>query len=242
MGLLLVAWALPAQAAIWGYIDAQGRAHVASERLDEHYQLFFAGRSNVDIARAASPLRDADDEAFRQSALYLRVMRSPDRARYAPLVQRSAAQFGVDPLLVQAIIAAESAFDATALSEKGAVGLMQVLPATGERYGVAGNAQRSTAARLLDPALNIRVGTQYLRELSARYPGDLDLVIAAYNAGEQAVERYGKRIPPYAETVAFVETVQRFRLAFAPPSPPPPVPARIIVPPRTVPTTEGERP
>jgi hypothetical protein len=120
--------------------------------------------------------------------------------QYADLINAIATQNGVDPALVKAIIRAESGFDHQAVSRKGAQGLMQLMPQTADRYAV-GDA--------FDPADNIRGGVRYLRFLQDLFPGQLQLVVAAYNAGENAVLRYGG-IPPYAETREYVARVFRF--------------------------------
>jgi soluble lytic murein transglycosylase-like protein len=113
------------------------------------------------------------------------------------LVNVNAGAWGVDPALVKAIIANESAFDANATSETGAQGLMQLEPGTAAELGV-GNAY--------DPAQNIWGGTRYIRGLLERFHGDMRLAIAAYNAGPGAVEKYGG-VPPYGQTQAYVENV-----------------------------------
>jgi len=123
-----------------------------------------------------------------------------DRGQYAELINSIATDHGVDPALVKAIIRAESNFDQRAVSRKGARGLMQLMPGTAGRYAV-GNA--------FDPAENIRGGVRYLRSLQERFPGQLHLAIAAYNAGENAVSRYNG-IPPYAETRQYVARVFRY--------------------------------
>jgi soluble lytic murein transglycosylase-like protein len=122
------------------------------------------------------------------------------RGQYADLINGIALGHGVDPALVKAIIRAESAFDERAVSRKGAQGLMQLMPGTADRYAV-GNS--------FDPADNIRGGVQYLRYLQDLFPGQLHLAVAAYNAGENAVLRYGG-IPPYPETREYVTRVIRF--------------------------------
>lgn len=118
----------------------------------------------------------------------------PDEAILA-----SASRHGLDPLLVHAVVRAESGYDARAVSSKGAAGLMQLMPATARRYGVADR---------FDPAANVEGGVRYLRDLFALFGGDLRLALAAYNAGEGAVLRHGRRIPPYPESVAYVKRVE----------------------------------
>jgi len=112
-------------------------------------------------------------------------------------VHSMAPQYGLDPLLVLAVIAAESAFDMKAVSPKGAQGLMQLMPQTASRFGVAD---------AFDPDQNLRGGMTYLSWLLKQFPGRLDHALAAYNAGEEAVARY-QGIPPYAETREYVERV-----------------------------------
>lgn len=124
---------------------------------------------------------------------------------YAAEVAAAAAEFGVEEAFVRAVIHAESAFNPRALSHKGAQGLMQLIPATAERFGVADP---------FEPAQNIRGGVQYLAWLLERFDGDHTLAAAGYNAGEGAVDRFGG-VPPYEETQRYVERVgvltQRYR-------------------------------
>ena len=230
---VLLAFSLAAPAAradLWAYVDEAGKPHFANEKLDERYQLYFKGRSSLDPAppaprpeaAAMTPL-----DAIRGHALWKRIDGHPNVARFQPLVTRSARDNGLDPYLVQAVIAVESGYDPGAVSEKGAVGLMQVMPATGERYGVKGDAKRSVVDKLKEPAINVRVGTQYLRDLMERFAADLKLVLAAYNAGEGVVDRYNG-IPPYAETRDYVKLVSQLHDALKPP--PPPAPAKPAAP------------
>jgi soluble lytic murein transglycosylase-like protein len=125
----------------------------------------------------------------------------------APHLQRmvtaASRRYGLDPRLVGALVHVESTYQTQARSPKGALGLMQIMPATGQRYGV--DAPRD----LLDPATNIDVGTRYLQDLHRMFDGNIELVLAAYNAGEGAVKRYGNRIPPYRETQDYVRKILR---------------------------------
>src|SRR5712691_5284585 len=124
------------------------------------------------------------------------------------LIQRLAQQYSVDPHLVRAIITVESNFDPHAVSRAGAQGLMQLMPDTAARYRVEDP---------FDPHANIEGGIRYLRDLLRLFPSDLRHVLAAYNAGEGAVQQYGG-IPPYPETQRYVERV----LALCSVAPPPP--------------------
>jgi soluble lytic murein transglycosylase-like protein len=107
---------------------------------------------------------------------------------------------GIDPLLLYSIMHQESSFKAGAISPKGARGLMQLMPGTAVRYGVT---------NIFDPRQNIEGGARYVRFLLERFDGDVNLTLAGYNAGEGAVEKYGRRIPPYAETQEYVRRISR---------------------------------
>ncbi|VVE47453.1 lytic transglycosylase domain-containing protein [Pandoraea terrigena] len=131
------------------------------------------------------------------------------------LVRRAAQVASVDAALLHAIIDTESGYDPQAVSVRGAIGLMQVLPRTGERFGVR---------RLEDPAENVRAGASYVRWLLSRFDGDLTLALAAYNAGEGAVLRYGRQIPPFPETQNYVRKVMAGYARLRDASPEPVVP------------------
>ena len=128
-------------------------------------------------------------------------------------------QQAVDYELLQALIATESGFDAQAVSPKGAVGLMQLMPATASRFGVRADAKRSLEQKLADPAVNVPAGTRYLRYLLDLFPGRMDLALAAYNAGEGAVQRAGNQIPAFKETQNYVRTVLALYTQLKPPAP-----------------------
>lgn len=119
---------------------------------------------------------------------------SPRRADLAVAIYEMAPRFELDPALVLEVVRAESNFDPRARSHKGALGLMQLIPATARRFGVDDP---------FEPAQNLRGGMAYLRWLLVRFDGDLRLALAGYNAGEDAVERHGG-VPPYAETQDYV--------------------------------------
>lgn len=120
-------------------------------------------------------------------------------AQLSSLIRGTARRYGVDPELVMALVKVESNFDPYALSPKGARGLMQLIPATARLYGLRD---------YYDPAANVDAGVRHLRTLLRRYNHELDLVLAAYNAGCGAVDRYGG-VPPYGETIRFVKKVKR---------------------------------
>ncbi|MEM7195782.1 MAG: lytic transglycosylase domain-containing protein [Pseudomonadota bacterium] len=120
---------------------------------------------------------------------------------YDRLIRLKADEFGLEPALLKAVIHVESAFNPEALSPKGALGLMQLMPATATRYGVY---------KRTDPVESLNGGGRYLRDLLAMFNFDTRLALAAYNAGENAVQRYNG-IPPYRETEDYVEKVIALR-------------------------------
>jgi hypothetical protein len=123
----------------------------------------------------------------------------PPETPFGDRIFETARSYGVNPRLVAAMVSAESAFDARAVSHKGARGLLQLMPATAARFGVASDA-------LFDPEQNLAAGVRYLSWLIERYDDDLPLVLAAYNAGEGNVDRY-EGVPPFRETRGYIRRV-----------------------------------
>ncbi len=214
VGLLLCLVQQWARADLWAYVDDQGVTHFAPERVDGRYQLFFhiseaqaysdgaAETQTGPSSRSGSGVVSASGArllAFFDTAVNFRDVRLHLRA--------AATTHGVDYELLKALIVTESGFDAQALSPKGAVGLMQLMPATAHRFGVSADARRTVSQKLVDPAVNVSTGTRYLRYLLDLFPDRMDLALAAYNAGEGAVQRAGNRIPAFKETQNYVRTV-----------------------------------
>jgi len=188
LGLALATLALaPAHADIYAYTDAAGTAHYSNVPDDVRYAVLL--KAPVDSTTAIAKATQRLDAQWRARA-----------AGFAPMIDRAAARTALEPALLRAVITVESAFDPKAVSRAGAQGLMQLQPATARRYGV-GNA--------FDPEQNVNAGARYLRDLLHRYHDNLELALAAYNAGEEAVERYGLQIPPYRETREYVPAVMR---------------------------------
>jgi len=139
----------------------------------------------------------AESDAWKRSSRAPAPRVRPRASAYDDLIRRMASRYSLDPMLIKSVMHAESAFDPNAVSHKGASGLMQLMPATARRYGVR---------RVFDPRDNVRGGVRYLSYLLDRFDGDLELVLAGYNAGENAVDRQGG-IPPYPETRHYVRKV-----------------------------------
>jgi soluble lytic murein transglycosylase-like protein len=180
-----------ADAGIYSFVDSQGQVFLSNVPDDNRYEVLIAP---VVPPGEKKPLEMA--------------VNSLSRKNYGAVIQQAAGQFGLDAALLHAVISVESGYNPKAVSKRGAGGLMQLMPATAKRYGVAD---------VFDPADNVRGGAQYLSELLRLFGNDLKLVLAAYNAGEAAVQKYGNRIPPYRETVAYVPKVvdyyQKYRVA-----------------------------
>ena len=183
--LILFACApLAALADIYGYTDEVGTLVLSDEKRDTRYALLL----QTEIAKNPALAQSRSGGGINWA----------NQKRFASLVAQTAKTYHLDEALLHALISTESGYEPGALSKKGAIGLMQVMPGTGKRYG---------AGDLHDPAQNLAAGARYLRDLLRQFDNDLSLSLAAYNAGENAVLRYGKRIPPYRETQQYVPRV-----------------------------------
>lgn len=119
---------------------------------------------------------------------------------FSEIIQQAASRYDVDADLIHCLIAVESNFNPKAVSRKNARGLMQIMPQTAARLGVK---------NVFDPRENVDAGTRYLRDMLARYNNDITLALAAYNAGPDKVDRYGRQVPPYGETRLYVQKISR---------------------------------
>jgi len=214
LGLFLSA--LPVHADIWGYVDEKGIPHFSSFQVDERYELFLREQNEPEPYRvqplghqgASAPVPLQSEPASPpRTRVYFEELPSYKSVQH--LLREASARHGIDYALLQALIATESGFDSRAVSPKGAVGLMQLIPPTAERYGVRAGKDASIQKKLTDPVVNIRAGASYLSDLITMFPGQLELALAAYNAGEGAVQRAGNKIPNYPETKNYVRTVMQ---------------------------------
>ncbi len=175
-----------AGADIYIYKDLKGRIHLTDRPMQgSNYRL----------------LRHTRSPGSRAGSTHTSRRLARNRARFSPVIKAVAVENRLQPELLHAVIRAESAYDPSAISPAGAVGLMQLMPGTAERYGVVDRR---------DPKENLAGGARYLRDLLDLFEFDLKLALAAYNAGENAVLRHGKQVPPYAETRQYVDKVLRF--------------------------------
>ncbi len=185
--LVLAVSAGIAQADIYRYVDADGAVQFTNVPPDSRYKVYLKEKKPDPVAQTlAAELRYYDEEA---------------RSRYSRHIFEAARLTRLEPALIHAVISAESGYNPFARSRKGAAGLMQLMPDTAKRYGVKNR---------LDPAQSIHGGARYLRDLIRLFHNDLQLAVAAYNAGEQAVVKHGNRIPPYSETMTYVPRVMSY--------------------------------
>ncbi len=185
--LFLVGVTPAAKADIYKYIDKYGRVHLTDKPEHTGYMLW------VKTFRSAARGHNRRSSGIGSN--------KRNRARFSPLIASAAHRYRLPDALLHAVITAESAYNPIAVSHKGAVGLMQLMPDTARRYGVS---------NLTDPAANLQGGTRYLRDLLQLFKQNLRLALAAYNAGENAVIRHGYKIPPYQETQLYVEKVLQY--------------------------------
>ncbi|MDP8986348.1 MAG: lytic transglycosylase domain-containing protein [Pseudomonadota bacterium] len=183
--LLLAAWltvsAAQAHSRIYTYVDAEGVRHFTDMPDNARYKL---------LVLSPQDLTQSGDHY--SSVLLARAI------QYDAIIERAAVAAAVEANLLRAVIVVESGFNSHAVSKRGAVGLMQLMPATASRFGVSNP---------YDPKENVRAGARYLKFLMDRFGQNTRLALAAYNAGEEAVDRNGGKIPPFAETMAYVPKV-----------------------------------
>jgi soluble lytic murein transglycosylase-like protein len=168
---------------IYEYVDASGMAHFTDKPDSRRYEL---------VKLTPSGLTRSGDHY--DPALLARA------AQYDAIIEGAAESAGVEPNLLRAIIVVESGFNSRAVSKRGAVGLMQLMPATAARFGVTNR---------YDPRQNVRGGARYLGFLINRFDKNVRLALAAFNAGEDAVDRNAGQIPPFSETLEYVPKVMR---------------------------------
>jgi len=166
---------------IYTYVDADGLRHYTDVPDNNRYKLL-----------VLSPQDRTESGQYYDLSLLARA------TQYDSIIEKAALSAAVEPNLLRAVIVVESGFNSRAVSKRGAVGLMQLMPATATRFGVSNP---------YDPKQNVHAGARYLKFLIDRFGQDIGLALAAYNAGEEAVDRNGGRIPPFAETMAYVPRV-----------------------------------
>lgn len=202
---LLLLLPLLGAADVYKYTDGTGQVYFTDTPLEgKNYRLNWRREAQkyvlendkklIAIGRSDPPSRGAKRVAVSKSL-------AKRRSRFAGLIDSAAVRFNLPSELLHAVIRAESSYNPSAVSPAGAVGLMQLMPATAKRYGVND---------IWDPAENIQGGAKYLRYLLDLFEQDVRLALAGYNAGENAVIKYGKRIPPYRETQQYVRKVLQF--------------------------------
>ena len=177
---------------IYKFTDNKGVVHLADQPLDSRYKLIYQGSRTIG--------------SFSGGRYSAQEMLHKKYVEYVDVIQDAAYLNGLEPALLHAVIQAESAYNPNAKSPKGAVGLMQLMPGTAKRYGVKDRTDAND---------NIGGGARYLKDLLEMFNYNTKLALAAYNAGENAVIRYGNKIPPYKETKNYVKTVMKLYGAYS---------------------------
>jgi soluble lytic murein transglycosylase-like protein len=180
--------------AVWSILATSANAQINSY-VDEHGKLVFINEDSS-VRRTGSTISSPS----LASSDGPRTLQSANSDRYDNIVRDAAERHQLDPALVKAVISTESGWNPHAVSRKGAMGLMQLIPGTAQRYGVDNP---------YDPAQNVEGGTKYLKALLDRYDGDVNKSLAAYNAGEHAVDRSGG-VPAIPETLRYVRKVNAY--------------------------------
>ncbi len=223
---MLLGGAVQARADVWGFVDPQGVAHFADQQIDARYELFFRSAESFDTRLDPPPVEPVvaaqvvAEPPPPPAKLLAFFDSSPSYKSVRQILQTASSDHDIDYELLQALIVTESGFNTSAVSPKGAIGLMQLMPGTARRYGVDTDRHGPLERKLTDPRTNIRAGVRYLRDLINMFPGELELALAAYNAGEGAVMRAGNRIPNYKETQNYVKNVMALYAGLKPPAPP----------------------
>jgi soluble lytic murein transglycosylase-like protein len=190
---ILSVTAVTVSADIYRYVDPSGTVHFTDRPVHSGFKLFMRTKASPPSPGPAP----AAAQPTRSTGWKVGGLGSARGRAYNALVEQASQRWGVNPALIHAVITAESNYNPEAMSHAGAMGLMQLMPGTAKRFGVADP---------WDPHQNVNGGTKYLRELLDRFRS-LKLALAAYNAGEGAVEQHGNQIPPYAETQHYVQKV-----------------------------------
>ncbi|MGY8813935.1 MAG: transglycosylase SLT domain-containing protein [Gammaproteobacteria bacterium] len=183
--VLLFSLVSPSQADIYKYVDKYGRVTLTDEPDNSNYKKLVKTWKGWEEAKSQIAIKDF----------------AKNKERHGSTIDWIAKKYGIPLPLLHAVISAESAYDTNAISRAGAVGLMQLMPETAKRYGVVNRR---------NPVDNVDGGARYLRDLLAMFKNDLQLTLAAYNAGEGAVKKYGNKIPPYDETRNYIKKVINF--------------------------------
>ena len=182
-----------AKADIYRYVDSKGNYHYTDDPKHKKYKLLI--KSRIRKKGYYSQFQGYQSSKKKPYQGF-----SKNKKKYTPIIASAAIKYQLDPKLLHAVIREESGYNPVAISSAGAVGLMQLMPATAKRFGVKNRR---------DPHQNVNAGAKYLKHLLGLFNSNLKLAVAAYNAGENAVKKYNNTIPPYPETQRYVKKVMR---------------------------------
>lgn len=196
---------LPIQASVWKSADEFGLVSYSNFRPVGQADVILGSNSDRVLSDWDRYYTNCHRVCNRQASNWWR--KSKKYLALEKYLADAAKESGIDQSLLEAIAATESAFEEGAVSRKGAVGVMQIMPSTARQYGVVGLHRRDIESQLKVPSINIRVAARHLAHLKNKYPRRLDLVLAAYNAGEGAVALASNRVPAFDETRKYVSSV-----------------------------------
>jgi len=203
-GLILISLAIatPASAGLYKYVSKDGTVHFTDSSTSSKYSSYIVPK-HVAYSIPGSGIDSDSVSELNQKKGRGTAAKRVDRAGIDLLIKKYSRENGLDAVFVNGIVNAESAFNPNAVSPAGAMGLMQLMPSTAKRFGVSDP---------FNPEENVRAGTEYMKKLIKKYSGNKVLALAAYNAGEEVVAKYSG-VPPYPETVRYIDNVLAYEYA-----------------------------
>ena len=187
-----------AVADVFKFVDASGHVFYTDKPKHSGYKLILRSPSAFSLVKSSPGQASLIGKGLGRASPRLSSSTLQKQQELAPIINAAAFKYDIDPALLHAVIRAESGYNPGAVSNKGAAGLMQLMPATASRYGVRDR---------FDPQDNIEGGARYLSDLLDMFPANVKLAVAAYNSGENTVKRFGNQVPPISETQNYVDKV-----------------------------------
>ncbi len=198
VALMMSTLSMNVLADVYKFVDRSGHVFYTDKPKHSGYKIILRSPPAFSYVKSSAGRSSINGSAAWQPRAQLSASRSQKKEELAPIINAAAYKYDLDPALLHAVIRAESGYNPEAVSNKGAAGLMQLMPATASRYGVRDR---------FDPQENVEGGARYLSDLLDMFPSNLKLAVAAYNSGENRVKRSGYQVPPIAETQNYVERV-----------------------------------
>ncbi len=198
VALMLSSQSTSALADVYKFVDRAGHVFYTDKPQHSGFKIILRSPQSISYVKSNRGRTAFDEKASWKPRVQMSAYRAQKQQELAPIINAAAYKYDLDPALLHAVIRAESGYNPEAVSNKGAAGLMQLMPATASRYGVRDR---------FDPQENIEGGARYLSDLLDMFPSNVKLAVAAYNSGENRVKRSGYQVPQIAETQNYVERV-----------------------------------